>query len=75
LIGEKPGSERGDKEALLFMDSLASEDRLFLLSQDGLGNSQKAEVAWLERRLKETGNEGYRYEKLDVQEYVGRGSS
>ena len=33
----------------LFLASLPEEDRHFLEASEGLGNSQKAEVAWLER--------------------------
>ena len=33
----------------LFLASLPEEDRQFLEASEGLGNSQKAEVAWLER--------------------------
>jgi hypothetical protein len=64
--GEKPGSERSDEEHRVFLTSLPDEDQRFLESHVGLGNSQKAEVAWLERRFAETGNEGYRYEEVDV---------
>ena len=61
--GERPGSERGDAEEALFMASLSSDDRAYLEGHKGLGNSQKAEVAWLER-------EGIPYEKVGVREYV-----
>ena len=57
--GERPGSERGDAEEALFIASLSSDDRAYLEGQKGLGNSQKAEVAWLER-------EGIPYEEVDV---------
>jgi hypothetical protein len=53
----------------MFLASLPDEDRQFLEFHEGLGNSQKAEVAWLERRLAETGNEGYRYEEVDVRDF------
>ena len=33
----------------LFLATLSEEDRRFLEASEGLGNSQKAEVAWLER--------------------------
>ena len=60
--GEMPGSERGDEETRLFLASLGSEDREFVKGHKGLGNSQKAEVAWLERC-------GYEYEELDVRDF------
>ncbi|OLQ04944.1 hypothetical protein AK812_SmicGene11917 [Symbiodinium microadriaticum] len=47
----------------LFLSWLCPEDRQFLLDSDGLGNSQKAEVAWLERR-------GYPYEEVDVSPWL-----
>lgn len=34
----------------LFLASLSEEDRSFMEASEGLGNSQKAEVAWLEKR-------------------------
>ena len=60
--GERPGSERGDAEEALFMASLSEDDRAYLEGGKGLGNSQKAEVAWLER-------EGIRYEEVDVRDF------
>jgi hypothetical protein len=57
-----PGSARGDEEERLFLDSLSEEGRAFLTAHKGLGNSQKAEVAWLEMM-------GYEYEELDVREF------
>ena len=33
----------------LFLATLPEEERQFLVSSEGLGNSQKAEVAWLKR--------------------------
>jgi hypothetical protein len=60
--GEEPGSPRKDEEEKLFMASLAGHDRDFLEAHRGLGNSQKAEVAWLEKM-------GYDYEELDVSEF------
>ena len=63
--GEAPGSERADEEDRLFMASLSEEDRRFLQGHKGLGNSQKAEVAWLEMM-------GYEYEELDVQDFSKR---
>ena len=59
-------SERQDDEELLFRKSLSPDERMFLEAHAGLGNSQKAEVAWLERRYKETGDVGYLYEELEV---------
>ncbi|CAE7361433.1 unnamed protein product [Symbiodinium sp. CCMP2592] len=48
---------------LVFMTSgeprLPTEDAEFLEAAEGLGNSQKAEVAWLERK-------GYSYRGVDV---------
>jgi hypothetical protein len=68
-MGEAPGSERGDEEQRLFLASLSEEDRRFYEGHQGLGNSQKAEVAWLEEM-------GYVYEELDVRDFgfddVGR---
>jgi hypothetical protein len=58
-VGEAPGSERSDEEERLFVASLSEEDRRFYEGHKGLGNSQKAEVAWLEEM-------GYAYEELDV---------
>ena len=61
--GERPGSERSDAEEMLFMASLSDEDRAYLEGHKGLGNSQKAEVAWLER-------ENIPYEEVDVRDFV-----
>jgi hypothetical protein len=58
-MGEAPGSERGDEEERLFLAALSEEDRHFYEDHKGLGNSQKAEVAWLEMM-------GYAYEELDA---------
>ena len=63
--GETPGSARGDEEDRLFMASLSEADRRFLNGHKGLGNSQKAEVAWLEKM-------GYPYEELDVRDFGSR---
>ena len=60
--GEKPGSARSDEEDRLFEASLLHQDAMFLESHKGLGNSQKCEVAWLERM-------GYAYEELDVRAF------
>ena len=58
--------ERGDKSSpfsrevdRLFFAWLPQEDLEFLAAAEGLGNSQKAEVAWLERK-------GYSYTEVDV---------
>ena len=45
----------------LFLATLLEEDRQFLEASEGLGNSQKAEVAWLERN-------GYPYIEKEVRE-------
>eukprot|EP00438_Fugacium_kawagutii_P018655 Skav210086 [mRNA] locus=scaffold1510:184383:186172:+ [translate_table: standard] len=45
----------------LFLAWLPEEDRQFLASSEGIGNSQKAEVAWLERK-------GYSYIEREVGE-------
>jgi hypothetical protein len=92
-------SKRWDAEEKLFLSSLPLDERAYLKSQVGLGNSQKAEVekcwflfishsrtlmlltgfflvavqvAWLEKRFSETGNEGYRYEEVDVRAFRRR---
>jgi hypothetical protein len=62
--GDAPGSERGDEEERIFFASLSGEDRRFYEGHKGLGNSQKAEVAWLEEM-------GCAYEELDVRDFVG----
>lgn len=43
----------------LFFAWLPQEDRQFLEASEGLGNSQKAEVAWLEKK-------GYEYTEVEV---------
>ena len=43
----------------LFLEWLPKEDRHFMEASEGLGNSQKAEVAWLERK-------GYAYTEVEV---------
>ena len=52
-------SQYSREEHRLFLAWLDEEDREFLVSSEGLGNSQKAEVAWLERK-------GYAYEEVEV---------
>ena len=47
----------------LFLAWLSEEDRSFIEASDGLGNSQKAEVAWLERK-------GYAYTEVDVSAWL-----
>jgi hypothetical protein len=69
---EMPGSERADREEALFMASLSPEERAFLSEHKGLGNSQKAEVAWLEKRYLETGNACYLFDEVDVRDFLGR---
>ena len=64
-MGEAPGSSRGDEEERLFLASLLEEEREYLEEQKGLGTSQKAEVAWLDRY-------GYEYEELDVRDFASR---
>ena len=43
----------------LFLAWLPEEERRFMEASEGLGNSQKAEVAWLERK-------GYAYTEVEV---------
>jgi hypothetical protein len=62
--GVSPGSERADEEDRLFKASLSEDEQLFLESHLGLGNSQKAEVAWLEMM-------GYEYECHDIRDFQG----
>ena len=57
-------TERWDEEERLFLASLSAEDRAFLEGEVGLGSSQKAEVAWLEKC-------GYEYEERDVPDLMG----
>lgn len=47
----------------LFLASLSEEDRGIMEASEGLGNSQKAEVAWLDWK-------GYRYTEVDVSRFV-----
>ena len=54
---------------------LSAADRQFLERHKGLGNSQKAEVAWLEKRHQETGNGGYLYEEVDVRDFISKQNS
>jgi hypothetical protein len=66
-MGEAPGSERSDEEERLFVCALQEDDRCFYERHRGLGNSQKAEVAWLEEM-------GYDYEEVDVRCFVSASS-
>ena len=43
----------------LFLASLTEEDCNFLEASEGLGNSQKAEVAWLDKK-------GYAYTEVEI---------
>ena len=52
-------SQYSREEHRLFLAWLDEEDREFLVSSEGLGNSQKAEVAWLQRK-------GYPYTEVEV---------
>jgi hypothetical protein len=76
-VGERPGSEREDAEERLFVESLgeggggaetgegardSGSDRSFWVGHRGLGSSQKAEVAWLEKQ-------GYPYIQREVRSF------
>ena len=52
-------SQYSREEHRLFLSWLDEEDREFLISSEGLGNSQKAEVAWLQRK-------SYPFEEVEV---------
>lgn len=52
----------------LFLAWLPSADSEFLEAAEGLGNSQKAEVAWLERK-------GYPYTERDVSPWLSKNES
>jgi len=52
-------SQYSREEHRLFLSWLDQEDREFLVSSEGLGNSQKAEVAWLQRK-------GYSFTEVEV---------
>jgi hypothetical protein len=60
--GAPPGSERADEEERVFVRALSKADRRVYEATRGLGNSQKAEVAWLEEME-------YEYEELDVRDF------
>ena len=57
--GEDSSSQHSRELQRLFWAWLPKEDREFLAASEGLGNSQKAEVAWLERK-------GYQYTQVDI---------
>ncbi|CAE6937992.1 unnamed protein product [Symbiodinium natans] len=57
--GPDSSSPYGREERRLFLAWLPEEDRTFLKDSEGLGNSQKAEVTWLERK-------GYHYLEKEV---------
>ncbi|CAE7828780.1 unnamed protein product [Symbiodinium sp. CCMP2592] len=58
------GSSQYSREARrLFLASLSKTEREFLATSEGLGNSQRAEVAWLERK-------GYAYWEVDVSRWL-----
>ena len=60
--GEDSSSQHSRELQRLFWAWLPKEDRDFLAASEGLGNSQKAEVAWLERK-------GYQYTQVDIIEF------
>ena len=63
LLSKKPGPDSSSPYSRevhrLFLATLSEEDRRFLEASEGLGNSQKAEVAWLERK-------GYQFIEKEV---------
>ena len=58
-VGEDSSSQHSREFQRLLLAWLSQEDRDFLTASEGLGNSQKAEVAWLERK-------GYQYTEVDI---------
>lgn len=60
---EDSSSQYSREKDRLFLHWLPPDDRQFLLDSRGLGESQKAEVAWLERK-------GYPYEEVDVKKWL-----
>ncbi|CAE6953478.1 unnamed protein product [Symbiodinium sp. KB8] len=56
-------SQHSREKHRLFLQWLSVEDARFLKESEGLGNSQKAEVAWLERK-------GYRYTEVDISRWL-----
>jgi hypothetical protein len=61
--GESRGSERGDEEQRLFLESLSEGDQERLASMKGLGRAQRAEVAWLDMQ-------GIAYTAVDIVEWA-----
>ncbi|CAE7867934.1 unnamed protein product, partial [Symbiodinium sp. KB8] len=58
------GSSQYSREARrLFLASLSETEREFIAASEGLGNSQKAEVAWLQKK-------GYAYWEVDVSTWL-----
>ena len=58
------GSSQYSREARrLFLASLSETEREILAASEGLGNSQKAEVAWLQKK-------GYEYWEVDVSTWL-----
>jgi hypothetical protein len=68
MRGQAPGSVRSDEEERMFVEALPEDDQRFYTGHKGLGNSQKAEVAWLELK-------GYPYEEVDVRNFGGEKNS
>ncbi|CAE7761967.1 unnamed protein product [Symbiodinium sp. CCMP2456] len=63
------GSSQKSREVRrLFLASLQEAEREFITASEGLGNSQKAEVAWLEKK-------GYEYWAVDVSTWLSGGQS
>ena len=62
--GPDSSSPFSREEHRLFLAWLPEEDRQFLEESEGLGNSQKAEVAWLQRK-------GYPYVEKEVSQLGG----
>lgn len=61
------GSSQYSREVRrLFLASLPETEREFIIASEGLGNSQKAEVAWLEKK-------GYEYWAVDVATWLPGG--
>ena len=61
--GQDSSSQYSREYRRLFLSWLPSKDRDFILASEGLGNSQKAEVAWLDRK-------GYEYVEVDVSKWL-----
>ena len=61
--GRDSSSQYSREYHRLFLSWLPSEDRDFILASEGLGNSQKAEVAWLDRK-------GYEHVEVDVSKWL-----